>query len=212
MAQPLGYFRSTTALEPRPNDIITFSPGLGWTGSSSFTGKDMKYENSTSVSTTNFTFTGVYASPTTYYSKGIVFIDEVHKRGIIPAGESWPVDVYAAYSSDLTDTDETLYCGVFVWRGATDSLLYTVGTAQWTGLTTSYTLYQTTETNAADIDLWPGDRICVEFYGGIRVLAGSQSLNKWAISIRYNDSTVPSKLTYPSLREVLKYNMKPGII
>lgn len=203
----VGYFDSPTAAEPRPNDIITFSPGLGW-HASNFTGKDLDYTNGASVSTTAVgTYSGTFVVGN-YYAKGIVFCDNVHKKAVIPAGQTWPIDVYAARSSDLASTDEILEYGIFVWRGATDSLLYTVGTGPIVLSADAYTLYSASETNADDIVLAPGDRLCVEFYAHINVLINLGAITKWAISIRYNHSTYPSKLTYPQFKEEI-YKLNP---
>ena len=124
------YGRATTASEPRPNDIITFSPMLGWKYSS-FTGRDFLYYNGSWTYTRTIMILSGALGAADYYGKGIVFVDLVHEHEVIPAGSNWWINVYAIADSDLPSTNEYLKCGLFIWRGATDSLKETIGTTLW---------------------------------------------------------------------------------
>jgi len=219
MARVKGWFRSGTAAEPRPNDIVTTSQS--WDPKSSFTGKQLEYRIGSS-SLTKFVgnFDGSYGVGT-YYSKGIVFIDEVHQKGIIPANSRFDIDIYAKTTISTVGNFQLVFAGIFIWEGATDTLKHQIVTPAW-GMTNSWANYNTyavsdtVMSSQTDIVLNAGDRICVEFYGYWRVFFGTVVVRKTGQAIRYGGTGgYESFLAYPQIQEIQYYNKgnkKVGLI
>lgn len=189
----LGYFSADTAEQPKADNIVCISPAT-WSGT--FAGKKMKYQGfGNTVATTSFAFSG--GDPGWYYTKGVAFTDLVHYHEVIPPGR-WVTRIWAKYTSDIDDADEWLSGGIYIWRGATDSLKEIVGAFTFPIASTAAAYEPYIDTDEP-IVLYPGDRIAVEFWGELH-LYEITLLIKWNISIYYNHATRDSYLTYPKMQ------------